>query len=611
MERSSVLTNLTKAWRPADRRAALLEAEQDSKATTTPPKSDLIVNRHDHHNLEIKAVFEIGSRAFEGEIEAYLFVPRSFDLRSWSKSDLEKDVRSRLRLAIPVSGEQGLSAVTSARDALARALDVAFDRKSGSLTEDLILESARDLCSVTSETLKQWTTIQTRSLTRAHLVFSTPESCLNELDSIHDCVARTGDLMQDIRDLVSIPAMKSPVLRALDEYLSHLYVQFLGALHAELDRSPTAPPGLREAQYLTARQRLESQLEDRIEKEALYRRNAGWAGNANGEADEGAAGRERRLVRMSHLKKFFQSRNFIDVSRRPSAKRISESTALAGTVFAGVIWALFQRFNRPDVVDVAFQSFFILAFAVVAYVLRDRLKDWAKARFQEEARKYLADYEQVLMARERRVGEVREWFNIREANSLSEDIRHLRRIAAGYEMELRLPEDVFHYRKRQEIDAISDTPRTARALHENLRLNLERYLKHMDDPFKDLLDFDVDGRLRPSRSHRVYHFYLCVRTSRRVPLAERGRAPSVEFTQTSIHRVILDKNGIVRLEDVNPNRLENVNPNRLEDVNPKSLNGVRPSRSEQSRSKDSRSKSANELENSVRVHPNGVRPPFN
>ncbi|MCM2281954.1 MAG: hypothetical protein NDI61_08930 [Bdellovibrionaceae bacterium] len=544
MEPITVLSNLTKSWRPADRKAAAVEAEAEDRAAIPSTRSHLHISRHDDHNIEVKAIFEFGARAFEGEIEAFLFIPRSFDLRSWGKSDLEKDVRSRVRLAVPVGGEQGLAAVANSKAALKQMLAAARDRNE-TPSEDAILEAARDLCAVTAETLKQWMGAQTRALAQAHMPFANAEESLQELVSLRDSVGRASELINEIRAVVAEPASGASVLRALDEYLSHLYVQYLGALHSELSKHSGGPPALDAHSYRAARTGLQTELSQRMEREAIYRLQAGWCSDAM----ESDVERERRLVRMSHLKKFFQSRNFVDVSRRPSAKRVSETTALAGTAFAGLIWALLQRFNRPDVVDVAFQSFFIVGFAVVAYVLRDRLKDWAKERFHEEARKFLADYEQVLMARDRRIGEVKEWFHIRDANTLTDEIRALRRRAAGYEMELRLPEDVFHYRKRQDIESFSEGPWAARALHENLRLNFERYLKHMDDPFKELIDFDPEGRLHSHRSHRVYHFYLCVRTSRRTPAAERGHAPMVETTQTTFHRVVLDKNGIVRLEN--------------------------------------------------------------
>jgi hypothetical protein len=180
----------------------------------------------------------------------------------------------------------------------------------------------------------------------------------------------------------------------------------------------------------------------------------------------------------------------------------------------------------------------------------------------------LPDFEQQLMANDRKIGRVKEWFRLRSAAELPEPIKELRKFASSHEMEKRLPEDVVHCRKIQElgasvrVDASNNRMKkgdvtSTRSLHENTRINIERYLKHMDDPFKELTDLDVDGRFCQSLSHRVYHFYLCVKTVSR-PAESRlarhlqsiGASAPPKREQTLLYRVVLDKNGIVRLEDL-------------------------------------------------------------
>jgi hypothetical protein len=256
---------------------------------------------------------------------------------------------------------------------------------------------------------------------------------------------------------------------------------------------------------------------------------------------------------LSHLKKFFQSQSFIEISRRPIARRITESTAFAGTALAGIMASFFQKLNRPDLVDVTFQGFYMVCFGVCAYVLRDRLKDWSKAVFHEQARKYVPDYEQVLFAKDQRIGTVKEWFRIRDRDSLPEDILTLRSRTSGSSVELRLPEDVIHYRKVHHLSGtqkLSVSRSSPLALHENIRLNLERYLKYMDDPFKDLIELDTTGQLHQRQSHRVYYFYLCLRAIRSV--REPGTRIWSKTTTTRICRIVLDKSGIVRIDQMAP-----------------------------------------------------------
>jgi hypothetical protein len=361
------------------------------------------------------------------------------------------------------------------------------------------------------------------------------------------------------------------VLALLDEYTSQLFVKFLGNLRQDLSRIAPPPAVESSLDYHASRRQLDQFFDQLQEREAQHRRRF----SASGIDEESDLERERRLVRLSHLKKFFQSHTFIEVSREQAAKRISESTAAIGTASAGIIAAMVEQFSRPEIKNFATQSLIVVSFGVLIYVLRDRMKDWAKGLLLKKASKFLPDFELQLMAKERRIGNVKEWFRFTSAKDLPSDVFKLRQVAAASAMERKLPEDIFHCHKIQEVDGTalqaSKPLPTHRALHENTRINLERYLKHMDDPFKDLTDLDASGRFTRSRSHRVYHFYLCVKTASRPkdgiekmrarfsPLRLLARqahsTPSTTVTaetQIQIYRIVLDKTGVVRLEDLQP-----------------------------------------------------------
>ncbi|HVK60644.1 MAG TPA: hypothetical protein VM432_03795, partial [Bdellovibrionales bacterium] len=361
---------------------------------------------------------------------------------------------------------------------------------------------------------------------------------------------------QSVHDRISLvrstakskQAMPAAVFAISDEYLSQLYVQYLATIRAELERLQK-PESLDAKAYETARRRLEKLLDVFQTEEAKYRSRFG------GTNDETELERERRLVRLSHLKKFFQSKSFVDVSRQNSAAKFGESTAVAGTAIAGLVFLLLQRYTQPGVGEASFV--FLLA-GVALYVLRDRMKDWAKAHFQETASHYLPDFEQQLVARDAKIGTIKEWFRILATKNIPEEILRLRQESSSHEMENRLPEDVLHCHKVQDVDAgainIASSSIKSLSLHENTRVNFERFLKHMDDPFKELTDLDADGRFLQALSHRVYHFYLIVRT---VSLPkEKGlekltpHAVQPRREQTLVYRIVLDKNGVVRLEDL-------------------------------------------------------------
>src|SRR5687768_6434322 len=78
-----------------------------------PPPVRSNIARHDHHNIEIKVLSQLGDRPSVVETEVFLFVPRSFELRSTGKLDLLKDFRSRVRLALPYADEIGAAALNN------------------------------------------------------------------------------------------------------------------------------------------------------------------------------------------------------------------------------------------------------------------------------------------------------------------------------------------------------------------------------------------------------------------------------------------------------------------------------------------------------------------
>jgi hypothetical protein len=486
-----------------------------------------IVTRHDHHNIEVKTVSDLGSAPSIVETDIYLFAPKNFELGSIGKEELAADFRSRMRLSSPVIGEQGAAAFENAlgdlKERVARfEAHLASDRTSVDISDPLceeILDAIRELCSVVSGTLKHGASEHARQFFLSHSLLTTEDVCIGGLRllassvrSVHDMVARVRAASQSKHDA---PAA---MFATFDEFLSQLYVQYLGTIRSELDRIQK-PETVKAATYAPERKALEEILNTFQSEEADYRTDNEISPFTD---EESEIDRERRLLRLSQLKKFFQSKSFVDVTRQQGTKRVSESMAAAGTAVAAIIAAMLERFSRPEVGEAAVHGLFVIGAGVLFYVLRDRMKDRAKIHFQATAQKYLPDYEQQLLAQSKKIGKIKEWFRLRDSKSLPKGIIKLRHSAAAHEMEKRLPEDVLHCRRIQEVDAsmlIAKGDTTgSRSLHENTRINVERYLKHMDDPFKELTELDASGRFRQARSHRVYHFYLCVKTiSRPIP----------------------------------------------------------------------------------------------
>lgn len=493
------------------------------------------LSRHDHHSLEVKAWVEPGSADYQTELDCFIFVPSSFQLSRWEKPELSQDFRSRVRLALPSRSSGTESAIQNTSEVLKQVTRL-LERKISDTAE------YKQIGGLISEILKRRASIHRRAFVMSHALSIPFAQRAPELLRLWKEVRETGDLLEGVRLIFQRqPQGVESVLPLLDEYLSNFYVQYLGKLRAAMEEvDPLAREKADCEDYRVAWASFDEGLCGLQKQEAEYRLKF----PERIEQATTPSEQEHSVVRLSQLKKFFQSRMFVDVSLHSPSSRFVETTAILGTALAGLCWALVQFFNRPDLASSTNPGAFFLGFAVLTYVLRDRIKDRAKVSLHRRVQKLLPDTNRELLVDGRGIGNIREWFSLAKRSALSPCIQDLRNHASQGEMARNLPEDVLHLRK-----VITVHSRAAReagwALQENTRINIERYLKYMDDPFKDLSILDSSGALKSFRSRRVYHFHVAVELRSRT--LGSLHSPSGQCVQ-HFYRIVLDKEGIDRLE---------------------------------------------------------------
>lgn len=497
--------------------------------------------RHDHHNLELKTFVDPGKTGFEAWLEVYLFVPTSFQLSRWEKKDLRNDLHCRTRLAVSVHAEQGYAAVREAMRRLIESVDTLRGRKpEEDESFETLVEDSKDAGAVLHESLRRWTSEHRKQCRMAHSLMHREADAANHLFRLCHAVQKTADSIHRVRkELTEMEPARFPVLFLLREYTGNLYLKYLSEIENELSKCPTERFTGRE--YRRAYEQLTSTLG------SLRQIEASLLPKGSAPSDEE---RESYLVRLSQLKKFFQSKMFVDVSRQPIDKRVAETTAFVGTALAGVSAASMQLLYRPSTDGLAVSGFFILGFGVFVYTLRDRIKDWLKATLAKKASSWVADMEQTLWIDGRRIGVNKEWCRISNKQKLDAEVRKLRQMACHTEVEKDLSEEVFSWKRWQRVAEGLANRGSDLALQENVRINLERYLKFMDDPFKELAVLDPSGEFTRFRSRRVYHFYLAVRSSFKSCVSKRGTTGWPSAQKQQIYRVVLNKKGIDRIETV-------------------------------------------------------------
>ena len=475
------------------------------------------ISRHDHHNLEIKFAMESDQQGLHGRTELYLFLPATVKLNACEKRDLIQDFDSRIRLRLPKEA-QHLGSLRRIREEC----EEFMVSSSISPPEEMVGQIQR-LGSLIVENVKAQQSSHKQRLFLARSLAGAPEppSILSA-----DISETAQELEGILTSLETERARALPYLSLLSEYVADLYLHYLAEL-SSVGVGGELQSHLRKISQSASRWGRPELLHD--EKQ-----------------------RELHLVRAGQLKKFFHANLFLEVSRRQMVQRFKEPAAATGAAFAAIWAAYFQQFQNPQMTQVGFGGVSLISLGVAAYVLKDRIKEGARNFLAQKATKYLADVEQELTAREQSIGRIREWFRQCKPNDLPAQIREFRNHYWLSHAEGHIAEEVLHH--AQQISVKPDAGGVHRwAVQESLRVNLERYLKHLDDPYKDLNLLSPDGELARRRAHRVYHFLLVLKTQRDKYTSPGGLWPIRKASSAAwldAFRVVMDKSGIQAVESL-------------------------------------------------------------
>ncbi len=491
------------------------------------------VSRHDQHNLEFKAALQCSSVRERAKVDIYLFLPGNLHLRqAWSRSELRHDFHGRLRLAIQQAVSRQESRVRELLQQLRRSIEH-FAQVGTSPLLDEIFNKTRELGAVLGELLRY----ESRRIRQEMLAATSVSNMAPHPDRIlKDAILSLLKVDRLIRETVRIStepkAQDIPVLRLLNQYVHSLYTDFLIRLGAEHESIKLALQAETEALWVE----LKSTIHDlrQVEARAYQQAHLQW------DVDE--VTQELSLLRLSQIKKFFQSQMFIEVDRKETVRRFSEPAAAGAAAFAALWAAAFEYFSQPQLQGIGLQGTMVICTGVAFYVLKDRLKDKFRSVFTKKLESILPEAEQSLVAEGKRIGKVREWFSLRHLKDLPASVLNTRRGGDLSEAERHLPEDVIHYGQDFDLEPqVSSYGEFERSVQQVVRVNIERFLKHLDDPYKTLSFFDDCGELKRIRSHRVYHFHIAVSLNRKHD-SEDGKV--------ALYRIVIDKNGIDRVVQV-------------------------------------------------------------
>ncbi|MFO0604665.1 MAG: hypothetical protein U0324_15890 [Polyangiales bacterium] len=543
---------------------------------------------HDRQQLELRFNYAVGEHGrCDYHVDAYFFVPRNVGLNrtNYSKEQFYSDFTAYVRVdaaALPLDALADPSNPASPLHRFAATLEAlrAAPRPPATrplsvharLYANLYVAAVRAEC----RRLEKLLTRRERDEERTSLLPATasmqgrpepaptgprvadPEGAFER--DLAAALARMQEALRAFRSLRGAAWPFEPLchegvaeaMRGADEYMSLELEERLAVLSRALGERASRYDGTgfvtRMRAHLAAVARAESGLRARYGHLTLTSRRDPVAPGARAPIDPG----EYFTYRASLLKKSVQQALYLNV--RGSTRDMFVRNAVGAVAAAlAAIWALATQLPAyvSNLSGPTKGLFF--AGAVLAYVLKDRIKAVTgefllrRARTHDHAHWIYGESLPDLGVKDfaARSGEAVVFLSPEEVPSEVREVRLQRRTVRHLEA---AGEEVIHYRKLLTAgDKGAGLPEGYR-IRDILRVNLRHFLTRLDDPLDRVDAWDADrGAFVHVELPKVYHLNVVARVRR-----ERvGDAPEVRFAHL---RVVLNKDGIVRAEEVRSRR---------------------------------------------------------
>ena len=508
------------------------------------------VRVHDHFQLELKLDYPLrdapplrtGGRTPAQGFQAWFFFPSSLgiDEPAFGKEEFYGDIAAYIRFQTPKMSLEQLFADAAGGSPFAWLQRNEQALTSGAATPAdfaMALRELRLLAAVFRANVRDESHYLFRQLERENVGRST-------LDDLSDAATRflgvSRDALKRFRGLrrrfldARTPAGLSEALVAIDDFLSLQAIESWFRLMEGLTRHPgeATAAGV-------------ERLRAAIHVEGVYREGAGHAGALE---THDVAGNERFVQRLNLLKKYVLAVLHLRLASSRRRERVQDvffglAAAVAMTVAVTLQLVALWTVGTPAGPQAGGTTLFaFVALAVGSYILKDRMKDRLKHWFVTGIPQWLYDRRQDLCveAGGDTIGSVEETVRLVRTHELPPVVARLREhdeepLFASH----RADEDVVHYRRSLNVKrakALSYAPEMT-AVNEIVRFNVQRWLRRMDEPVRELYRLDEAGQVERVVAPKTYRVTLI--------LGIDGVDGPPRYEKVA---VVLSRAGIVRVE---------------------------------------------------------------
>lgn len=267
--------------------------------------------------------------------------------------------------------------------------------------------------------------------------------------------------------------------------------------------------------------------------------------------------RERYVKRRGELKRRMWSILFLDLRTVPIFTFQQHFGPMVAAGFAA-LWAAIAQIllvreaflkDRPNEL-LGISGMIFLLLAVLAYVIKDRIKEIGRSYFRSGLFRKLPDHSERIyydtpLTNRMEVGNLKEMAKFDKVEALPPTVRAIRAQHASLEsLDHDRKDGVLRYTKdvimSRDLSILGRYP--LKVVHDILRLNIDACLPRLDEPTRQLHTIGEDLDVHTADFPKVYHFDIALTYS-------QGAAGKESVDErVDYFRLVIDKSGLVRVE---------------------------------------------------------------
>ncbi|MDE1463112.1 hypothetical protein [Spartinivicinus poritis] len=474
-------------------------------------KHKISVSKHDTHNLEIKSLLIPKTKKEVSDVAFYFIAPRTLGISNLNKEEAYSYISSRVRLAL--SSKSLKSQISDQNSFLNTAIqnqkyDLKVIRKLGAYWWDII---------------KKKTKTHTKTINRLTQETNPEIRSKNILQLTNDIKQITEVNKKIWGTCLSLPSSEHRSNFAT--FLNYVNVRYIYSIKTYINKS--------NLHIDTDIARIDSLLKNLAYEESSYSKQAQLNTDLANEKEA-----EDYLVKISKLKKYFQSEMFVDTKNNKIAiKKLKEPIAVFSAILAAICGFTVERVAASNWEAVSRGGLYLMALAIIGYAIRDRLKDRIKLVISNCLSNYFPDRNIALDIQNNKIGFIKEWFHLTDSSTLPTSVHQLRYNELGSKIDKYQPEDIIHFRYLYTINLQNEVQNTGYELQNIIRINMGRYLENLDEAYKEIPSFTKNNEVVALSTRRLYNIYL---------IAEIKKC---EKTKSNVaFKIAIDKEGVRNVE---------------------------------------------------------------